>query len=128
MSMKINSKKLEMRKFSRARSHQKKLMEAHNQITTWKNNVFKVPGDATGKELMKELTRLVSLFNTKSCWEPGAIHFFIIYLPLTLQKPSSTSKTKDHVRYLKKRLSLWKEGNIDLLMSKCEEVQSRLKL
>ena len=106
----------------------KKLMEVHNQITTWKNNMFKVPGNATGKELMKELTRLVSLFNTKSCWEPVAIHFFIIFLPLMLQKPSSTSKTKDHVRYLKKRLSLWKEGNIDLLMSECEEVQSRLKL
>ncbi len=44
-----------------------------------------------------------------------------------LQKPSPKSKNKDHVRYLRKRLDLWKEGKIGELLSECKEIQKRLK-
>ncbi len=31
---------------------------------------------------------------------------------LVLQKPSRTSKIKDHIKHLKRRMDLWKEGDI----------------
>mgnify|MGYP001799733481 CR=1 FL=1 len=37
-------------------------------------------------------------------------------IAVALQKPSPTSKTKDHQDALSKRLALWKEGYIDKLL------------
>ena len=35
---------------------------------------------------------------------------------LTLQKPSRTSKSKDHMNHLKSRLALWKAGDLQALL------------
>ena len=39
---------------------------------------------------------------------------------LLLQKPSSSSKSKDHVRALERRMEMWHKGQIDLLMNEGE--------
>eukprot|EP00794_Sanderia_malayensis_P011608 gene11608-12810_t len=44
---------------------------------------------------------------------------------LLLQKPSKTSKSKDHVEKLRKRLDLWKSGNFDDLVREARFIQSR---
>ena len=49
-----------------------------------------------------------------------------IIFPLLLQKPSPNSKTKDHVRYLVKRLIQWKEGRLDELICEGKAIQNRL--
>ena len=98
----------------------------HLKITAWKNNIFNVPRGKIGKEFIDEATRLMRLFNRKTRWEPLALNLLIIYFPLMLQKPSQRSKNKDHVRYLTKRLSLWKEGCLDKLLSEGEEIQKRM--
>ena len=98
----------------------------HLKIKAWKNNIFNVPRGKIGKEFIDEATRLMRLFNRKMRWEPLALNLLIIYFPLMLQKPSQRSKNKDHVRYLTKRLSLWKEGCLDKLLSEGEEIQKRM--
>ena len=45
-----------------------------------------------------------------------AIKMVMIMPALLLQKPTSKSSAKQHTEYLKKRLSLWKEGNFDELL------------
>ena len=45
---------------------------------------------------------------------------------LLLQKPSKTSKSKDHVKALERRLELWRKGEIISLMREAETLQSRL--
>ena len=47
---------------------------------------------------------------------------------LLLQKPTSKSSAKQHTEYLKKRLSLWKEGNFDELLREGRAIQKKLKL
>ena len=101
-------------------------MEVHLKITTWQKNVFKLPTNAVGKEVLKEATHLISLFNSKSDWEPVAIPLLLIFFPLMLQKPSKKSKKSDHTRYLKKRLGLWKEGRIQEIVLEVEQIQKRL--
>ena len=43
--------------------------------------------------------------------------------PLLLLKPSKNSKSKDHLKSLKRRFEIWKERNI-----RGKEIQYRLKL
>ena len=39
-----------------------------------------------------------------------------VMLSLLLQKPSKTSKKKDHLKALERRIDLWINGNIDELL------------
>ena len=103
------------------------LEEAHAKITSWKSNFFQMPRNATGKEAIKEMTRLLNLFNNKTAWEPVAIHLLIVFITLMLQKPAKTSKMKQNTAYLKKRLDLWRDGSLSAIMSECEEVQRRMQ-
>ena len=96
------------------------------KITKWQKNFFELPRNSVGKDLIKELTRLFQLYNNKTVWEPIALHLITIFLPIMLQKPSARSKKCDHTRYLKKRLNLWKNGDLKHLLSECEEIQKRM--
>ena len=50
-----------------------------------------------------------------------------IFIPIMLQKPSARSKNRDHIKYLSKRLEMWKNGQLSELMSECEEIQLNLQ-
>ena len=50
-----------------------------------------------------------------------------IFMPLMLQKPSSKSKARDHVKYLEKRLKYWQAGDLDSLLAEKREIQKKLK-
>ena len=50
----------------------------------------------------------------------------IVLLAVGLQKPSQRSKAKEHQEYLAKRLALWKEGEIDVLVRERRMFQKRL--
>ena len=101
-------------------------MISNARIVAWKRNTFEVPRCTVGKSLLK-LICLFDEYNHKTTWEPVALDLVCIFLPLMLQKPSARSKNADHVRYLKKRLDWWKEGNLSYLLSECEEIQRKLK-
>ena len=46
---------------------------------------------------------------------------------LLLQKPSKSSKSKDHHAALERRLKLWEEGKIEELLYEGHTIQERLK-
>ena len=48
-------------------------------------------------------------------------------MPLMLQKPSSKSKARDHLKYLEKRLKYWQAGDLDSLLAENREIQKKLK-
>ena len=62
-----------------------------------------------GTEFIKELTRLIFLFVNKTKWEHLALSLVHIFMPLILQKPSKSSKAKDHAKYLLARLENGKQ-------------------
>ena len=103
------------------------LIDAHKIITTWKNNVFILPRNSIGKDVIKEMTRLLKLFNNKTPLESIAIYKLVVFLPLMLQKPHKESKNREHNQYLQKRMQWWKEGKLPQLVSECSEIQRRLK-
>ncbi len=46
--------------------------------------------------------------------------------PLLLQKPSRSSKSKDHIQHLERRLTTWRAGELDKLVKECCTIQDRL--
>ena len=60
--------------------------------------------------------------------KPIALKYSVVFLPLMLQKPSRSSKAKDHCKYSLKRLLLWEKGNLRALLSECVEIQKRLTM
>ena len=60
--------------------------------------------------------------------KPIALKCLMVFLPLMLQKPSKSSKAKDHCKYLQKVLLPWEKGNLRALLSECLKIQKRLAI
>jgi hypothetical protein len=99
----------------------------YDECIKWTKNMFLLPRGKCGTDFIKELTRLVTLFNCKTKWERLSLPLFHIFFPLMLQKPSKTSKAKDHAKYLLQRLEKWKSGDLKSLIVEGKEIQKRLK-
>ena len=65
---------------------------------------------------------IINLCNSNTIMKPMALKCLMVFLPLMLQKPSRSSKAKDHRKYLLKRLLLWEKGNLRALLSECVEI------
>ena len=104
-----------------------KISQVYMEIVTWKKNILRLPRGQVGRDFITELTRLVNLFNFDTVWRDMALSLVMIFPPLLLQQPSAKAKAKDNIKYMKKRLQLWKEGDLDSIMSECREIQKRIK-
>ena len=104
-----------------------KMKEVYKAVIEWKKNFFEIPKGYTGEKFIQEVTRLLQLYNNKATWEDIAILALHIFIPLMLQKPAAKSKKKEHVRYLSKRLELWKKGQLKELVDEGDEIQKRLQ-
>ena len=87
----------------------------YTRVVKWKKNMFKVPKGKVGESFIEEVTNSISMFNNGSKMESVALTITTIMFPLLLQKPSRTSKSKDHTKHLERRLQLWKNGEIEKL-------------
>ena len=81
-------------------------------LILWKKNLFKVPLGKSGKNFILELAKWLEHYNTKSNYQNIALKVFMVLPALLLQKPSKTSKVKDHRNKQEIRFQLWKDGNI----------------
>ena len=93
-------------------------LKACYEIMTWTKNLFFLPSGRVGKEFIQEMKRLVDLFVNKTPLCPIALNALMVMVPLLLQKPSKSSKSADHIKYLTKRLELWKKGDLLSILRK----------
>ena len=105
----------------------KNLETVYNKIVYWKKNLFKLPSGSAGKDFVRETTRLIKSWTSKSALRDIAWKCVMTMPQLLLQKPAKTSKSKDHVEALKRRLILWKNGDILELLRECKTIQARIK-
>ena len=98
----------------------------YNRIVSWKRNIFKIPSGALGKAFIGEITRLLDLWINKTSMESIAFLALNVFTAIMLQKPSKTSKNRDHIKYLGERLEKWKAGKFKKLLSECEAIQKRI--
>ena len=85
-----------------------------------------LPSGVAGKRYVEEVTHLVELWiqDTLKSISLKAIHAMPAFL---LQKPSKSSKAKDHLQALERRIKLWDEGDIEGLLYEGMTIQQRLR-
>ena len=86
-----------------------------------------MPRGKAATDFIKELTRIIYLFVNDTKSKRLSLKLLHVFIPIMLQKPSAKSKAKKNAEYLTKRLLLWKDGNLNSIMSEAREIQSRLK-
>ena len=99
---------------------------SYKEAVHWKRNLFKIPQGNAGKSFTAELSRLFYAFATCSALEPIALKVATILHLLLLQKTHRSSKTKDHINSLVKRLELRKLGDLTNLLREGRAIQDRL--
>ena len=78
--------------------------------------------ERAGKAFMEELTIWIKQLKLK--FGSKALKAFMVFPAFILQKPSATSKSKEHSAAIERRLSLWRQGNLDLLLKEVRFIQS----
>ena len=104
----------------------KTINEIFEDTITWKKNLFLVPTGKAGKEYITLKAEWLNKFNTGSTHKYLALKTFFILPNLLLQKPSPTSKAKDHSKALEERLKMWSEGKIGELWRDNKVIQRKL--
>ena len=85
------------------------------------------PSGKVGKDFVRELTSLFTAYAQGSALESVALTAIMVACATLLQKPHPSSKCKDHVRALERRLSAWRNGDIDGLMREGRTIQTHLR-
>ena len=96
------------------------------EVVHWKRNLFKVPSGKVGSSFVKELTRLIRAYADSSALESVALKAVMVMPHLLLQKSHRTSKTKDHITQLERRLKSWADGDIDHLLREGRMIPKQL--
>ena len=93
-----------------------RIEQAYEEVVHWRRNLFQVPPGAAGKAFVSELAHLFQAYAHSSSLECIAMKATTVILILLLQKPSRTSKSKDHVIHLQRHMELWHDGDIQALL------------
>ena len=99
---------------------------AYEQIVYWRQNLFLLPTGNVGKRFIREITRLINCWIDDSPLKHVAFKAIMVMPALLLQKPSQSSKAKDHLAALTRRFLLWEQGNIKELLHEGETIQNLL--
>ena len=96
------------------------------EVVHWKRNLFKIPAGKAGNSFVKEITRLLRAYTEASVLESVALKAVMVMPHLLLQKSHHTSKAKDHVAQLERRLETWANGDLDQLLHEGRTIQKQL--
>ena len=100
--------------------------QAYEEVVHWWRNLFQIPSGSAGKAFVTELAHLYQAYADGSSLEGVAMKACMVAPILLLQKSSRTSKSKDHVNHLQRRLDLWHKGEVQSLISEGKCIQNRL--
>ena len=94
--------------------------ENYLQGSNWK------PTGNTEKKYIKEVSRILNSWTQDSLLRSIILKVIHIMRVLLLQKLCNTSKSRDHLDALKRRLQLWERGEIKFLLLEVETIQQKL--
>ena len=107
----------------------REINDAYETTVHWQKNHFMIPSGKAGKEFITELSSWLNKFSNDTPFQSIALKVYMILPSLLLQKPSRKSKDKQHSAKLSQRLTLWKEGKIDIyiLLREGKAIQRQLQ-
>ena len=98
----------------------------YEEVVHWRRNLFKIPSGRQGKAFVQEMASLFQSYADASARERIALKAAMVIPALILQKPFRSSKSKDHINCIERRLSLWKQGDFKALLEEGRVIQGRL--
>ena len=101
--------------------------KTYEEVVHWRWNLFKIPSGRQGKAFVQEMVSLFQSYVNASAREKVALKAAMVLPALVLQKPSKTSKSKDHIWCMERRHSLWQEGNFKALLEEGRASQGSLQ-
>ena len=99
---------------------------SRNRFSRHTTKSFKIPSGKAGKLVVKELTHLFEAYAEATTLESVAITAAMVLPSLILQKPHRSSKKKEHIKCIERRMQLWKDGNLDDLLKEGQTIQQHL--
>ena len=99
----------------------------YEKVVYWRKNLFLLPTGKAGKSYIDEITRLMNECLRNSPLKRIAFKVIVIMPNLLLQKPSKCSKSKEHLKALKRRLLSWYTGDLIEQFREGETIQQSLK-
>ena len=103
-----------------------KFDHVYNTVVHWRKSLFLLPSGSTAKHFIEEMARLINSWTFRSKQDTIAMKALMVLPTLLLQTTSFTSKSKDNVETLKRRLNQWKDGHIEKLLVEGKTIQERL--
>ena len=103
------------------------LDSAYDEAVKWRKNVFKIPSGKAGKEFIKLQSQWLSKFNNEDSFMGISLKVVMTLPMILLQKPSASSKAKDHSQALSRRIKWLKDGELQRLLSECRSIQRQLR-
>ena len=97
-----------------------KFDEVYNMVVYWRKSLFLLSSGSTGKRFIEEMTILINSWTFRSEQDTIVMKALMVLPTLLLEKTSFTSKSKNDVETLKRRLNQWKDGQIEKLLSKAK--------
>ena len=88
---------------------------------------MEIPNNSVGKAFVNELARLLQIFVNSGGTETEVLYSFSILPTLLLQKPKYKCTYKEASQHLRRRLELWDEKNLDLLMEEGQCIQQQFR-
>ena len=102
------------------------LESAYYNAVHWHPNLFSVPSEKIGMDFIREQARLFLAFAEQFAIEQIYLKSVLLMPLLLLQRRHSTSKRKDHIKCLEKRLHMWSLGQIPVLFNEGKTIQACL--
>ena len=104
-----------------------KVVRCYDKVVHWRRNVFSIPLGKAGKDFVSEMARLYQPFAEGSQIESFTLTAAMILPSLILQKPYPGSKAKEHLKCIERRMTQWRDGDIDSLRQECLTIQQHLQ-
>ena len=103
-----------------------KINSSYEEVVHWRRNLFQFPLDSSGKAFVSEPAHLIQAYANSSSLEYAAMKAITVIQIVLLQKPSRTGKSKDHSKHLQRRLDLWLQVDLEMLLDEGKCIQNCL--
>ena len=104
----------------------KVINDAYVEVVHWRKNFFSIPHGQCGKSFVSELTRSFTAFAESYFLESIALKTVTVLCVLVLQRPHPRAKSREHISCLTHQLELWRDVQIEELLSESHSIQQRL--
>ena len=99
----------------------------YDEAVKWRKNMFKVPSGKSGKDFITLQSEWLMRFNNEDVFMGIALKVYMTLPMILLQKPSASSKAKDHSQALLRTMDCLKKGDFTLLLSECRNIQQQIQ-